>query len=101
MIPLVFSACASNSEGVILKRAMAERAVSAAKDAMAEFSKCTNAGKNYFDADANLKQGLGYMSNKSMWETAETHFDNAIKLAEQAELPLFLNSMEFNLLGLQ
>jgi len=84
MIPLVFS-CASNSEGVMLKKAMAERAVNAAKEAMAEFSKCVNANKNYFDADANLKQGLGYMSNKSSWETAETHFDKAIKLAEQAE----------------
>lgn len=84
IIPLAFS-CASNSEGVLLKRAMAERAVSAAKDAMAEFSKCSNASKDYFDADRNFKQGLGYMSNRSNWETAEPHFDKAIKLAEQAE----------------
>ena len=84
MIPLVFS-CASNSEGIIIKKAMAERAVSAAKDSMAEFSKCANASKDYFDADANLKQGLDYMSNRSSWEIAEPHFDKAIKLAEQAE----------------
>ena len=64
---------------------MAERAVAAAKEAMAEFSKCTNATKNYFDADANLKQGLGYMSNRSSWEAAAPHFDQAIKLAEQSE----------------
>ena len=64
---------------------MAERAVSAAKEAMAEFSKCGNASKNYFDADANFKQGLGYLSNKNMWEVAGPHFETAIKLAEQAE----------------
>ena len=64
---------------------MAERAVSAAKDAQAEFSKCPIANKAFFDADANFKQGLGYMSNKSNWATAEPHFDTAIKLAELAE----------------
>lgn len=84
MIPLVYS-CASNSEGVLLKRAMAERAVSAAKDANADVSKCVNASKDYFDADVNFKQGLGYMSNRSNWDMAETHFDSAIRSAEQAE----------------
>jgi len=84
MIPLVF-ACASNSEGIMLKKATAERAVSAAKEAMAEFSKCSNANKDYFDADSHFRQGLGYFSNQSSWEMAETHFDKAIKLAEQAE----------------
>jgi len=84
MIPLVFS-CANSNDIIMLKRATAERAVSAAKDAMADYSKCANASRCYFDAESSLKQGLGYMTNQSKWEIAETYLDKAIKLAEQAE----------------
>jgi hypothetical protein len=85
MIPLIFSCASSSTDGIMLKKAKAERAISAAKTSMAEYSKCTSAAKKYFDADNCLKQGEGYMTNRYNWETAEGHFDNAIKLAEQAE----------------
>ena len=84
MIPLIFS-CANSTNNILIKRATAERAVDAAKDAMAEFSKCPTATTNYFDATTNYKQGLGYMSNQEYWEQAEVYFDKAIKAAEKAE----------------
>ena len=86
MIPLVFScATGGGNDAILLKKATAERAVTAAKAAMAEYSKCPSAVKDYFDAESCLKQGQGYMSNQYRWESAEGHFDQAIKLAEQAE----------------
>lgn len=86
MIPLVFScATGTNTDGMMLKKATAERAVEAAKTAMAEYSKCPSATKEYFDAENSLKQGEGYISNRDKWESAEASFDKAIKNAEQAE----------------
>ena len=85
-IPLVFSCATGGSSGaILLKKATAERAVVAAKTAMAEYSKCPSAVKNYFDAESFLKQGQGYMTNQYEWDSAEKHFDQAIKFAEQAE----------------
>ena len=86
LIPLVFSCMTGGDKGTLmLKRATAERAVAAAKTAMAEYSKCPSAPKDYFDAESSLKQAQGDMSNQYKWEEAGQHFDQAIKLAEQAE----------------
>ena len=86
MIPLVFSCAAGGGkDAIMLKKATAERAVFAAKSAMAEYSKCSSAVKDYFDAESSLKLGQGNMSNQYNWESAEGHFDKAIKFAEQAE----------------
>ncbi len=86
LIPLVFScATGGGSDSVMLKKATAERAVNAAQVAMAPYSKCPTAVKNYFDAESSLKQAQGYMMNQYNWDSAGRYFDQAIKLAEQAE----------------
>ena len=64
---------------------MAERAVIASKDAMAEYSKCGTAGRKYSEAQMNLQKGLAYFSDENNLERSKPYFEQAIKLAEESE----------------
>lgn len=82
--PLIVS-CVHKDTDILVKKSMAERAVVASKDSMAEFSKCRNAGRKYAEAQINLQKGQAYFSDESNIGRSKPYFEQAIKLAEEAE----------------